>query len=189
MKYYRLSVLWITFYGSILFVAFFFFLVLSIYFGNNPLNKSVTIYPRSVSVFPQGWAFFTGSSKNSRYLVYSENMEVLELRSFSFENYYGASRHNRILNIEINNVFEKIFLDSIQGLECSDLNIFFEDNSQKKYCSQWNFVKIIIEQKQSPNLQGDYFFVEQLTLPWSLLSKKPDYPIHYNVYPIHIIHK
>jgi hypothetical protein len=178
------------FFTSILLVLLIFLTLLSVYFGNNPLNKSNTVQAKFISAFPQGWAFFTSSAKKPRYYVFNcpdKNIEMIELRSFSTEYYFGISRHNRILNIEINNLFQKIISDSIKGFKITTPDI--KNITQKIKNDTLKFDEISIDKKHSPNLKGKYLFVTQLMLPWSLLNKRPDYPSLYTVYAINIHQK
>lgn len=184
----KLSVL--SFYGSIFIVLFIFFKLVSVYFGNSPLNSSHSAKSKFVSAFPQGWAFFTKTSKEPQFYIFdynSKDVELKNLRSFSKEYYFGLSRKNRILNIEINNIFQQIVKDSVNKIiiKTSDVNNISNEIKKQKI----TFKRIYIKRRNIPNFKGKYLFVSQTMLPWSVLSRKSDYPSLYIVFPIEICQK
>lgn len=187
MKPNKLSI--ITFLLSIIFVVSIFFLLLSIYFGNNPLNNSSNSNIKFVSVFPEGWAFFTKSAKEPQLYLFSCDKKVvpINLRNFSSEYYFGISRHNRILNIQIHNVFHEIKDDSIKPFIVNTNNL--DSLLNKLSVKNLNCKNLHIENKFAKDLDGKYLFALQLQLPWSLLHQKPKYPHRYVIYPINIIKK
>jgi antimicrobial peptide system SdpA family protein len=176
-----------TFYSSILIVILVFFKLTSIYFGNNPLNHNHEAKSQLTSIFPQGWAFFTKSSKEAQFHIFDCNSltpKLKNLRSFSFEYYFGASRKNRIINIEINNIFQKIAKDSVTGIIIKTSTASSIPKEIKK--ENINFQKITIKKSIAPNFKGRYLFVSQTILPWNILKRKSDYPSSFIVYPIEI---
>ena len=54
------------------------FKLMSVYFGNNPLNNSPRQSISYVSIFPEGWAFFTKSAKEPRIHIYNCNNNKIE---------------------------------------------------------------------------------------------------------------
>ncbi|MBF4472904.1 SdpA family antimicrobial peptide system protein [Flavobacterium sp. HJJ] len=184
----KLSIL--SFYSSIFLVLIIFFKFISVYAGNNAIHNSHSDTSKFVSVFPQGWAFFTASSKGPLFYVFDCNSKypkLKNLRSFSKEYYFGISRKNRVLNIEINNMFQQIEKDSINGIviKTSDINNISHAMMKQKFI----FNKIFLKKENAPNFKGKYFFVTQTLLPWSILRRKSDYPSLYNVFPIEICQK
>ena len=168
--------------------AIIFFKLISIYFGNNPLNNSQLNYMNYVSVFPEGWAFFTKSPKEPRLYIFDcnkKNIEILNLRNFSVDYYFGISRHNRILNIEVENIMSIVQKDSIRSFSLNSIN---ERNISKILnLNEIEFSDIKINKNQDSNFKGKYIIAVQHLLPWSLLHKQPDYPSKYVIYPINII--
>ncbi len=179
----------VSFFAGVCFNVFIFFLLLSVYFGANPLNHSRALHVNFVSIFPQGWAFFTKSSKDPQLYLFSYNkgkFRPINLRNFSAEYDFGLSRHNRILNVEIHHIFRKIKEDSIQGYEIKAISPdkipeVILKNKKVKY------ENIAIKKELTPDLNGKYLLALQFQLPWALLHRKSDYPLHYNVYPIEMI--
>lgn len=188
MKINRTSVL--MFFLALIFNTFIFFKLISIYFGNNPLNNSQTGLVNYVSVFPEGWAFFTKSSKDPRLYIFNCNenrIENINLRNFSKDYYFGISRHNRILNVELGNIISNIHLHPIKSFSIRADN---ENNIPSKLkISEIKFSNLTVSKKQNYHFKGKYLIVVQYLLPWSLLNRKPDYPSKYVIYPINIIQK
>lgn len=179
----------IAFFLGIFFVSTLFFKLISVYFGNNPLNNSQTSMTNYVSIFPEGWAFFTRSSKEPRLHIYtceSNMIKSVNLRNFSSDYYFGISRHNRVLNIEVNDIMKKIQLDSINSFE-----IMSNDEQNLSNLIKIKNVKFkdITVDKKNKDFKGKYILAIQYLLPWSLLSQKSDYPSKYIVYPVNIILK
>lgn len=170
--------------------AIIFFRLISVYFGNNPLNNSQLSYTNYISFFPEGWAFFTKSPKEPRLYIYDcnkKNIENLNLRNFSKDYYFGISRHNRILNIEVENIMSNVQKDSIKSFSLNSTN---ERNISKILnLNSIAFSNIKIDKNQNSHFIGKYIIAVQYLLPWSLLHRQPDYPSKYIIYPINIIPK
>jgi antimicrobial peptide system SdpA family protein len=179
-----------SFYFSILIVALVFFKITAIYFGNNPLNNRYISKSQLTSVFPQGWAFFTKSSRESQLYIFDCNSlepKLKNLRSFTNDYYFGISRKNRVLNIEMNTVFQKIIIDSVKPIYIKSTNIY--SVNQQIISKSIHYKKIIIKKGSAPNFKGKYLFVSQIMLPWNIIKRKPDYPSSFIVYPIEITEK
>jgi antimicrobial peptide system SdpA family protein len=177
----------IAFYSSVSIVLVIFFTILSIYFGNNPLNNSYTAKSKFISAFPQGWAFFTKSAKEPEFYIFecfNGKIEMKNLRNFSNDYYYGLSRHNRILAIEASTILNKIKSDSITGYRLTAK--IAENITEKINLDTLKFNKISVFKKNVPDFKGKYLFVSKHALPWSLLNQKPDYPSSFIVYAINI---
>lgn len=179
----------VSFYSSIFLVSIIFFKLISIYFGNNPINNSYSAKSQYVSVFPQGWAFFTKSSKEPQLYVFdcnSKQPKLINLRNFSAEYYFGISRKNRILNIEIGNVFQQMEKDANRIVfKTANITYIPKEIIKRKI----NYNKVFVKKGSTPNFNGKYLFVTQIMLPWNILKRKPDYPSLYTVYPIEIYQK
>ena len=177
----------IAFYISISIVILIFFTVLSVYFGNNPLNNSYTTKSKFISVFPQGWAFFTKSAKEPEFYIFEcdkGKIKMKNLKNFSKDYYYGISRHNRILMIEANTILNKIKYDSITGYRLTTIKA---DNIVKKInLDTLKFNSVNVFKENVPDFKGKYLFVIKQQLPWALLNKKPNYPSSFIVYAINI---
>ncbi|GEN77486.1 SdpA family antimicrobial peptide system protein [Chryseobacterium hagamense] len=165
--------------------------ILSVYFGNNPLNNSRYGYINYVSVIPEGWAFFTKNARDPLTYIFKNsdgNITSVNLRNFSSDYSYGISRHNRIVSIEIGNVFDKINKDTLtKGTSIKALDVDELTNILKE--KKVDYKDIYIEKKHSPDLNGKYIFVLQRLLPWTLLNRKSNYKSTFVIYPVNIIYK
>ncbi|MDP5197983.1 SdpA family antimicrobial peptide system protein [Flavobacterium sp. DG2-3] len=179
-----------SFFLAILIVLLIFFKITAIYFGNNPLNKQYTSKSQLTSMFPQGWAFFTKSSRESQLHIFDCNSlepKLKNLKSFTSEYYFGISRKNRVLNIEMNTIFQKIVTDSVKPLYIKSTNIYSVNEEIKR--KKIHYKKIILKKGSAPNFKGKYLFVSQIMLPWNIIKRKTDYPSSFIVYPIEITEK
>jgi antimicrobial peptide system SdpA family protein len=177
-----------AFLFSVLFVAFIIFFVMSIYFGNNPLNNTMLSKIKIVSILPEGWAFFTAKSTEPRVYAFKlrdNKLTEMNLRNFSGEYYFGMSRYNRVLNLQIANVFQNVPNDSSSHYEFSAVNSI--ELLSKMNTDLFNFNDISIKKTRAPDLIGKYVIVVQLMLPWSMIYSKPNYPSKYIAYPINIV--
>ncbi|WP_294206786.1 SdpA family antimicrobial peptide system protein [uncultured Chryseobacterium sp.] len=180
----------IALFSGLFVVLFIFFKLLSVYLGNNPLNNSQSIKASYVSFFPEGWAFFTKTSKDPKIHIFSvkgNKIKYLNLRNFSSEYYFGISRHNRVLNIEIGNIIQRIKEDSVKSFTIaakSELNILDRVKSDTLHYSN-----IIIDNKSIKNFNGKYLISLEIIPPWSLLNQSPEYPSKFVVFPINLIRK
>lgn len=165
------------------------FFIISIYFGNNPLNNSLTSKIKIISVLPQGWAFFTKKSTEPRLYIYKverNNLSEINLRNFSSEYYFGMSRDNRILNLQIVNVFKKVNTDSSIHYEFNSINT--KELTEAVQVDTLNFNQVLIKSEIAPNIKGKYLLIVQLMLPWPLLHYQPEYPSKFIIYPINVSH-
>ncbi len=177
----------LTFIFAVLLVTVIFFKLVSVYFGYNPLNRNGNTQSKYISFFPQGWAFFTKTSKEPKLYVFTvkdDAIEIKNMRNVSFEYAFGISRKNRIISVVINNVFKKISQDSIKCFEYSTNKI--ENIAKFTKTKKINYQQLIIDKKLIKDFKGKYLIVSQRFLPWSLLNKKPSYPYSYSIYPINI---
>src|SRR5690242_9182808 len=77
--------LWLVFACTAGFYTFLFATMAASYAGNNPLNVLNQDIVQYVSVFPQGWAFFTRSPREgtiSLYEVTNDRLDKIDLRGF-----------------------------------------------------------------------------------------------------------
>ena len=161
---------------------------MSVYFGNNPLNNSPRQSISYVSIFPEGWAFFTKSAKEPRIHIYNCNnnkIEYVDIRNFSKEYYFGISRHNRILNIEMGNILEKIKMEKINSFVIMSNNE--KELNKKLNPSKIKYSNIYVSSTGNKDFKGKYLLSVQYLLPWPLLKQKQNYPSKFVIYPINII--
>lgn len=177
----------ITFYSSIILVAVVVFFFISIYFGNNPLNRKRKPEHQLASLFPEGWAFFTKNSTEPRLYVFKvESGKVFEvnLRNFSSEYFFGLSRNNRLLNMQFSNILKKSCMDSLSHFDLKATNTNHLIESIKLDTVKFN--KLLIEKSIAPNVTGQYLLAIQKMLPWPLIHKEFTYPSNYTIYPVDV---
>lgn len=165
------------------------FIFISLYFGFNPINNSIKNRIAIISVFPQGWAFFTRDSRESRLHVFDlqNNGELMNLRNTSLKFGFGASRHNRIQNLQVSNIVRGLNIDSISEYKIKA--VLPTDINSKINFDTLIYQNVIIDKEVSPDFQGKYIIAIQLMLPWYLLHKQPNYPSTFILYPVNIIYK
>lgn len=171
-------------------VGFIVFYIISIYFGNNPLNNSLISKVKVISVLPEGWAFFTKNSSEPQLYIYKverNKLSEINLRNFTSEYFFGMSRNNRILNLQVANVFKKVNNDSSIHYEFHSINITQLTNVL--HVDTLDFNRVSIKNAIAPNIEeGKYLMIVQLMLPWALLHCQPYYPSKFIIYPINISH-
>ncbi|MGV4439784.1 SdpA family antimicrobial peptide system protein [Ornithobacterium rhinotracheale] len=179
----------LVFFASLSLVIITIFGVLSIYMGNSPLNKKRFIYIDYISVFPQGWGFFTKDPREPLVFIYKHDnndyKSIIE-RNFSTKNLLGLSRKNRILIIESSHVLKEIIKNcQYKNFKATNINRL---KTQFKNID-FDYEKVYVDSSLSPDIVGDFIFVIQEQLPWSLIYKDPKYKSNFKVYSVKIIHK
>lgn len=91
--------------GTLYIAAFFYFF--AGYAGPNALNITNTNKIFIITAFPQGWCFFTRSPQEKSIHLYDVNNgkpSPYDLRGFNSEFFWGFSRKNRLVSMEIGNI-------------------------------------------------------------------------------------
>jgi antimicrobial peptide system SdpA family protein len=161
------------FFIAVLFYVWLFAAILVNYAGNNPLNKLNSNISSYVSVFPQGWAFFTRpvhERSMALYAVDAHGLSRVELRGFEPEYYFGASRRNRILTIELSNILYKI--EHLEGKRLYNKNIPLDEELNKAVSPDTLSFNKVARDGKNILLRGKYVLVLQDYLPWSLMRNK-----------------
>jgi hypothetical protein len=177
---------YLIFFSSVVLVITIFFAVCSTYFGNNPLNISLTRKNKLISFLPEGWAFFTISAKAP--LIYFFEVKLskpseIKLRNFSLEYCLGFNRDNRVLNIQLDHLHNKLNPDSIVEYNFREKSL--ENLMKKLNIDTLNFNDLIVDNKIMPSVnEGKYIVVIKKTLPWSMMSRNINYPTSYVVVPV-----
>src|SRR5690606_18246156 len=162
------------------------FYIVSISFGNNPLNTNILSRPKLTSILPEGWAFFTKKSTDPNVYIYNiENNKLIEikLKNSLPKFFFGISRVNRLYNVELNNIFTKALGDSTITYRYKAVN---KDMLLSMFTSDTLISNTVnLENYLAPDFKnGYYLFVVQHMLPWSLLHKKTTFPSKFDVYKI-----
>lgn len=117
-------------------------------------------------VLPQGWGFFTRSPRDENLTIYKKNeegeLERLDNKNFTFGNFYGLSRADRIKHLQLGPLLAKAN-DSL-WTKC-------ENNDFVNCTSGLNQIKSINEFNQ-PLLKGEIFVVRQKLVPWAWSKNK-----------------
>lgn len=143
-----IAVLWITFLNYVF--------ISSLPIPNNTSYKQKATF---FNIIPQGWGFFTRDPReNEIYLYTIINNSVVKFTDTngSQKNFYGASRKNRLIGIELGLLIPKINKSSWKEMKGGKL-VF----NPKIHTDT-------ILNKFSPcNIKGTYFIVEQERIPWA----------------------
>ena len=170
------------FFCIVLGYVFFFARVLISYAGNNPLNRLNTSTGQYVSLFPQGWAFFTKSPREPVYTFYrvkGNSLERYDLRGFKGEYYFGASRMNRMMSLEMSIASNK--LDQLKKKLSISKRIPFRDDLNKYVSCDTLLFNKITKDKNNVLLSGRYVIAIESFLPWSMVRRKEKFTVYENV--------
>lgn len=177
--------------AMIAFNAFVVTMMISIYFKSNPIGRNITRVNSmdGNSLFPQGWAFFTKSSKTPRtYMAEVSNGKIKDInfRNCSAEFYFGLNRKNRLMSIQMGNILEDAILNDSTTLtyHAPDIHALYDSLDVDNLI----FQEVSIAQNLAPYFEGNYVVVNQRMLPWSMLHRKIDYPSEFAAIPIHVKH-
>jgi len=128
----------------------------------NPIRYNFPYLKESFSTLPQGWAFFTRSSREAQIIIYEYKDGVLEEMNHkhsSFSNAFGLNRKTTYLFTEVHAIHEEIsndiFINSRWNFQCNK----YGDIPEEAYT---------VESKlKIPQLKGEYIFVYQEIIPWA----------------------
>lgn len=167
-------------------------MVISIYFHPNPIGRHITKVKvlDGVSLFPQGWGFFTRNSKGPRTYTaeyIDESLRDINFRNFSAENYFGISRNNRLRAIQVKNILGLV--PGLDSLAFDRKAVDIQEIYTNLNLATLNFQRVCIEPHLAPDFQGKYVIVNQRMLPWSMIQRKRDYPSQFKVVPVEVIHR
>lgn len=167
------------FWGTLLAYCVFIIALLANYAGNNPLNKFNSRSLHFISIFPEGWAFFTKTAKEPVFTLYrveNETLKRVDLRSFQPRFFWGASRNNRLLNIEMGNIIRKINSNTSDRIRYQQ-TIKFRDNISNYLSTDTLKFNDIKMDKQIKLMHGKYLIVIESFLPWSILRRKDEFEV------------
>jgi antimicrobial peptide system SdpA family protein len=176
----------LTLIFSVLIVVIISLYVISISFGNNPLNTSVLSRAKLTSILPEGWAFFTKSATDPNTFIYNliDNKAVeIKLKNSLPKYYFGISRINRLYNIELNNIFSKALKDSVIEYKYKSINknlLLSTINTDTLKYTTVNIKKSLVPDFEN----GFYLYIVQLMLPWSILHENSNFKSKFIVYKI-----
>lgn len=180
----RKKILVFSFTAAVIFIIVVF--VCSTYFGNSPLNMSLSRKNNFISILPEGWAFFTISSESPRtyfFKVEKNDPKEISLRNFSLKYAFGFNRNNRVYNIQLDHLHNKLNNDTIYKytIKASNVNNIFEHIKLDTI----NYNALTLEKKMMPNVDnGDYLVVVQEMLPWSMLHRNINYKSNFTILPV-----
>ena len=117
-------------------------------------------------LLPQGWGFFTKSPRDANLYVYIKNEKTFKRASrqnFTYKNFYGLSRVDRIKHLQLGRLLSKINDTLWSKFESKDFKSFKNGNEPIEVNN--NFRKQL--------LRGNIFVVSQKPVPWAW-SKSSD---------------
>ncbi|MFN8260913.1 MAG: SdpA family antimicrobial peptide system protein [Chitinophagales bacterium] len=176
-----------VFYTTIVFFAFLFLYVCSVYLGSNPINLSEKSKAKLVSFFPQGWAFFTRDAKMQNvyfFNVKSDKLTQIELNSFTHQYYFGLNKESRVINAEISNIMS----DNIKSIN----EVVYRSNSFENVLLKLNdtcnklFYTHIKKKDYIDFDLGKYIIIIEEPVYWSMAHINSNYKHVFRLYPITI---
>lgn len=176
----------LVFYGSAAFYVFVFALMAQSYAGNNPLNTLNNSIVHYVSLFPQGWAFFTKSPREpslALYAVTNSHLDKIDLRGFESDYFFGISRKNRLIMMETGNVLKK--LRDVPAMKTLEKTVLYRDNLNNYISPDTLTFNKVSRDEKNIVLRGKYLLVMEDFLPWSLLARQHTFRVkqHINIIP------
>jgi len=177
----------IVFFLSLIVVTTLIIFVVSSYFGNNRLNRSLARKKQMVSVLPEGWAFFTINSRSSRvyfFKVNSGKLEQINLRNQTLKNAFGFSRNNRIYNMQLDHLHSKLPHDSSTIQYQSRASDIYQLIARTN-ADTLKFNPLTLNEKSNPYLEsGLYVLCVQEMLPWAMIRRNKVYPSDFTILPV-----
>lgn len=134
----------------------FFAIIIGFFLVNFKEESTVTFRNKTIDMLvPQGFAFFTRNPREPQIYIYKyikqDSLVIVNKKSsLSLSQRFGLSRTNRRVNIEFNNVLNKIL-------------IWHKDYDLAKK----DIVSININDEESKIIQGKYLFVKEERIPWA----------------------
>lgn len=111
---------------------------------------------------PQGWGFFTKSPREDIIELYKVNdnnsIEKLELRNTSYKNFFGASRENRKIAMEVSIISESL-PDSLWSDNTDITQLVVPDNKTKVDSKNLKYLK-----------SNEYVLVKRKIVPWAWME-------------------
>jgi antimicrobial peptide system SdpA family protein len=143
--------------------------LISIFSATIPFNTigiNFKMDKRLMSLFPQGWAFFTKSPREAQIKLYKlENMKCIEvnLNSNNTNNLFGLIRSSARLNYELAAAYNQIEKTEWEdGLSNIQINWFDSIPKNERR------IKNVFD---NPRLIGTYVIIIQKIIPWAMYIK------------------
>lgn len=144
-----------------LFLLVFLFTILLSSIPSTPIAVKKAIKDFAQNLFPEGWAFFTINPQKERYYFYkinNDSLELLNLRSSDFRNFFGLSRRIRLVGIESAIIIQQV----------EEKNKWISCNSFINECMQTDTIPTysVINNSRMQNIAGEYIIVKAKPKPW-----------------------
>ncbi|WP_160717526.1 hypothetical protein [Chitinophaga solisilvae] len=166
-------------------------LLLANYAGNNPLNKLKINAANYISIFPEGWSFFTKTVKEpslSLYKVENGMLKREDLRAFQSRFLWGANRNNRLLSVEVSNVIRKVNAAGMRKMTYLQ-NIKFRENINDYFSADTLLYNNVTADEQLKLLRGKYVIIIEDFRPWSILKRKDEFEVKQKISLIPVLIK
>lgn len=165
----------------LIFVSSNFFLAISIFYilvlntQLNPIQYYSVVKKEDLNkFFPQGWAFFTRSSREAQIILYkiesSGKFKSNDFKHTSLSNYLGLNRKSTRIFNEISGLYEKIDKNSYSNIRWN-----YQSNSKKtlndieKYCINEIKLETIFSNSK---LKGKFLIIFQEPIPFAFAKVK-----------------
>jgi antimicrobial peptide system SdpA family protein len=121
-------------------------------------------------LFPEGWAFFTKDATDELTTLYAVqrkgetvSLQEVDIRNGSPKAWFGISRSNRLLHVEMYQIINQI--DLVNWVPVAQKDTLLAKVAAASPGEIVNFV-------QHPVLNGEYVIVKQKPVPWSWRKNK-----------------
>lgn len=135
-------------------------------------------------MFPQGWSFFTKNPKESRLMIFrlksSNELQQVDLKNTSPNNYYGISRLNRIKGIELSIINSQV--DSNSWALC-------RTSKDQKIAIDTLSTQIVFNRTCINSLCGLYILKEAEPIPWAWCKNANGLEMPTNIAKIYVVCK
>jgi antimicrobial peptide system SdpA family protein len=127
--------------------------------AQTPTHRLSKVMKRTI---PQGWGFFTKSPREDIIELYKVNnnhsIEKMELRNTSYKNFFGASRQNRKIAMEVS-IISELVPDSLwsDNTDITKLNV--PQNKTKVDGKNLKYLK-----------SNEYVLVKRKIVPWAWME-------------------
>lgn len=155
----------ICFYVLISFSLILIFLILVISTSPNIITLNYNVpFKNSLNVLaPQGWAFFTKDVHKDYFNIYkleNENIQLIELKSAVFSQYFGIKRDNRLINHKIGAILKEV-----------NVGLWYHYKGEIKNIPLDSLSKVSIKAKE-PMIYGNFIIEQGTPTPYDWYKSK-----------------
>lgn len=146
----------------IIWLSFFFISINSI-LPQNPITPPEKLTLTTMTIFPQGWGFFSKDPRYEHFYMIDMQSGELDLSwpNMSLKNWGGLTRFGRSQGIELGRLYSQVEDQSM--IECNETPLECLEEQED--------VINIINDSPSPTITGDIGIVIQESVPWIWAKK------------------